>query len=98
HHFVKPSLSPSLSSFCTQLTGITQDVVEAAFSFVKVLDVFEDWLYGQLKRNGFESFTFATDGPWDFSHFFVATCRVNKVLYPSYAKRWINIKKTFSTH
>lgn len=32
------------------------------------------------------------------SHFFARVCKVNKIRYPGYAKRWINIRKVFSNH
>jgi 3'-5' exoribonuclease 1 len=98
HSFVKPSKSTNLSSFCTELTGITQAEVDVAQSFPQVLDSFEDWLYSNLKKHSYESFAFATDGSWDFAHFFANSCLLNEIPYPSYAKRWINIRKVFTSH
>ena len=36
--------------------------------------------------------------PWDMTHFLARQCKVNGISYPSYAKRWINIRKVFSNH
>jgi len=97
HSFVKPSKS-SISQFCTQLTGITQSQVDTAMTFREVLDSFEDWLYMNLKKHGYNSFAFASDGSWDFGHFFANSCAMNGVVYPSYSKRWINVRKVFSSY
>jgi 3'-5' exoribonuclease 1 len=45
--FIKPVEHPRLSSYCTDLTGITQDQVNKAKKFEFVFPLFEDWYYGQ---------------------------------------------------
>lgn len=42
--FVKPSVNPQLSYFCTKLTTITQDQVDAAATFPRVIEDFKDWI------------------------------------------------------
>jgi inhibitor of KinA sporulation pathway (predicted exonuclease) len=42
--FVKPKLHPQVSSFCTQLTSITQFDVDRADPFDDVISEFEDWM------------------------------------------------------
>lgn len=42
--FVKPTLSPQLSDFCTQLTSITQDMVDDAPLFPQALADFQAWI------------------------------------------------------
>ena len=41
--FVRPRRLPRLSSFCRELTGITQEDVDAAPSFPEALRLFLDW-------------------------------------------------------
>lgn len=41
--FVRPLRYPRLSSFCRELTGITQETVDAAPGFVEALQLFFDW-------------------------------------------------------
>lgn len=41
--FVKPVLHPGLSNYCTQLTGITQEDVNRAGAFEKVIGQFLHW-------------------------------------------------------
>ncbi|KAI1279603.1 3'-5' exoribonuclease 1 [Halotydeus destructor] len=96
HEYVKPE--GKISEFCTELTGITQKVVDKADSFINVIDRFEEWLLNHIKKNNCQSFAIATDGPWDMAHFFARRCKLNAIAYPAYAKRWINIKKVFTAH
>ena len=42
--FVRPMRLPRLSSFCRELTGITQENVDSAPSFPEALRLFLDWL------------------------------------------------------
>ena len=42
--FVRPQRLPRLSSFCRELTGITQENVDAAPTFPEALQLFLDWL------------------------------------------------------
>jgi 3'-5' exoribonuclease 1 len=42
--FVRPRRLPRLSSFCRELTGITQENVDSAPSFPEALRLFLDWL------------------------------------------------------
>lgn len=62
HQYVKPKINPTLSHFCSQLTGISQSLIDSAPPFSTVLDLFEDWLYASLKHGNFSSFALATDG------------------------------------
>ncbi|KAF9931252.1 hypothetical protein FBU30_010577 [Linnemannia zychae] len=42
--YVKPTHRPVLSDFCKELTGISQETVDNAPTFVEVLALFEEWL------------------------------------------------------
>ena len=48
HHYVRPTRQPLLSDFCKNLTGISQETVDASLEFTKVLELFQDW----TKSNG----------------------------------------------
>ena len=43
-HFIKPIVNPILSPFCKKLTGISQDDVDKARTFDKVINDFLDWV------------------------------------------------------
>jgi len=42
--FIRPTINPILSEFCTKLTSITQREVDQAASFKEVLQEFEAWI------------------------------------------------------
>jgi len=44
HQYVKPKLNPKLTPFCTQLTGITQNQVDAAKHLEEVLSDLDKWI------------------------------------------------------
>lgn len=44
HSYVKPKYQPTLSPFCTKLTGIIQDMVDDQPEFTQVLLQFEKWM------------------------------------------------------
>jgi len=62
--YVKPTINPTLTNFCTDLTGITQDTVDAAATLDNALPVFQSWLqkdnvkawgsWGKFDANQFE--------------------------------------------
>ncbi|CAL4198549.1 unnamed protein product [Meganyctiphanes norvegica] len=99
HSYVRPVINPKLSDFCTSLTGITQDKVNFAPEFSKVLSMFELWLHENnltFEESGSRSFTIITDGPWDMGRFLIRQCSQSKIQFPKWALRWINIRKTYS--
>lgn len=98
HEYVRPVVNPTLTEFCTELTGIKQSTVENAQTFPSVLDRFEAWFYNYIDEHNCKSFAMATDGPWDLSHFLSRQCELNQLRFPSFCKRWINIRKVFSSH
>ena len=66
--YVKPKINPTLSHFCTELTGIQQSDVDNAKPLREVLIEFEEWFLTVIPENA--SCIFATDGPWDLRNFF----------------------------
>jgi 3'-5' exoribonuclease 1 len=42
--FIKPIVHPILSTFCTELTTITQDMIQDAPHFPEVVGKFQDWI------------------------------------------------------
>ncbi|AYU80540.1 Exonuclease [Leishmania donovani] len=44
HRYVRPLRNPKLTAFCTELTGITQEMVDVADPLPTVVAQFQDWL------------------------------------------------------
>ncbi|XP_061662100.1 3'-5' exoribonuclease 1 [Syngnathoides biaculeatus] len=92
--YVKPELCPTLSDFCVKLTGITQETVDAAKPFPLVLKRVVKWLQERELGTKYK-YTFLTDGAWDMSKFLNIQCRVSQIRYPQFARKWINIRKSY---
>lgn len=58
--YVRPTFKPQLSTFCTDLTGITQDTVDKAPKFEDVLQDFEQW----LEDNGLDTKAKGDEKDW----------------------------------
>ncbi|KAI9329070.1 ribonuclease H-like domain-containing protein [Obelidium mucronatum] len=93
--FVKPVINPILTEFCTNLTGITQEQVDAAPTFPKVLKNFEAFLSTlQVKHS---KMAFVTDGPWDIRDFVRNQCVYTGMRCPQYFDRgWIDLRRVFT--
>ncbi|KEG09998.1 phosphotransferase [Trypanosoma grayi] len=98
--YVRPLVSPKLSAFCTELTGITQAVVNAAQPFSTVLDSALEFLrsggYGEAPP--LRSYLFVTWGDWDLRTMLPCqlqtAARIGTPLdVPPSFRRWCNIKQ-----
>jgi inhibitor of KinA sporulation pathway (predicted exonuclease) len=99
--FVRPVHHPTLSAFCTELTGIRQEEVDGAPPFLEVLARHQAWLagHGLLESAGAEErFAFVTCGDWDLATMLPAQCGASALptsALPRVYRRWINIKKIY---
>ncbi|XP_028426451.1 3'-5' exoribonuclease 1 isoform X1 [Perca flavescens] len=92
--YVKPELNPQLSDFCVKLTGITQKMVDEAELFPAVLQRVVAWLQERELGTTYK-YAILTDGAWDMSKFLNIQCRLSRIRYPQFAKKWINIRKSY---
>lgn len=92
--YVKPEVNPQLSDFCVNLTGITQKMVEEAEPFPAVLQRVVAWLQERELGTKYK-YAILTDGAWDMSKFLNIQCRISRIRYPQFAKKWINIRKSY---
>ncbi|KAF5331161.1 hypothetical protein D9619_005972 [Psilocybe cf. subviscida] len=89
--FVKPTWRPTLSDFCTQLTGIRQEQVDASPPFAEVLVMLEAFLIknGLIERatgNRLKRFCWCSDGPWDIRDFLVKQCFISQIEMPEWIR------------
>ncbi|KAJ3024669.1 UNVERIFIED_CONTAM: 3'-5' exoribonuclease 1 [Siphonaria sp. JEL0065] len=92
--FVRPVINPTLTEFCTQLTGITQEQVDIAPKFSQVLKDFESFLSRhQIKHS---RFSFITDGPWDIRDFVRNQCAYANIRAPQYFNSYIDLRRIFT--
>ena len=98
HQYVLPVVHPSLSTFCSELTGITQDMLKDCDSFPGVLERFKTWYLGLGLTP--ETATFVTCGNWDLVTMLPEQCRVSKIPVPTMldlaeSRNFVNIKLTY---
>ncbi|ESK93004.1 double-strand sirna ribonuclease [Moniliophthora roreri MCA 2997] len=91
HAYVRPTWRPLLSSFCTNLTGITQAQVDASSPFSEVLKSLEAFLIeqGLIDETTGERklhFCWCSDGPWDIRDFMVKQLFISQLSAPSWLK------------
>ncbi|KAL1229836.1 ERI1 exoribonuclease [Trichinella pseudospiralis] len=95
HSYVRPVVHPNLSSFCTKLTGIVQDMVNNQPTLTEVLAQFDGWLAEQqlLTDEQRDRWTMVTCGSWDLNCQLRNQCKRMGHPVPLYFKSWINIKR-----
>lgn len=91
HRYVRPVAHPTLTRFCSDLTGIPQQQVDAADDFPAVLRAYSDW----LTANDLVGVPVATCGDWDLGTLLPPQCRQHGLPIPDWARSWINVKDVF---
>ena len=86
--FVKPTASPLLSEFCTQLTSIQQQDVDSADTFATVFPHFLDWI-------GEDPFRLVSWGRYDLDQLRLE-CKRNDISFPPCFKNHIDLRKMFA--
>ncbi len=86
--FIKPIRHPQLTSFCSQLTSITQSEVEDASTYPNAISEFKDWLYR------YNNYLFCSWGDYDKRQF-VQDCEFHLLPYP-FSSGHVNVKKMFA--
>jgi len=101
HQYIRPIGVPSLTAFCTELTGITQDMVQDRPPFPAVLAEFEAWYSGHGLSPDIA--TFVTCGQWDLTDMLPRQCQYSDLPVPpmldvSQSGQFVNIKFSFQKH
>lgn len=91
--YVKPVIKPTLSAFCTELTGITQATVDAADVFENVYKRHIKWLNIHVPPQS--KFVIGTCGNWDLATQLPREIRNKKLKPNKYYQMWINVKTEF---
>ncbi|KAK7195516.1 Exonuclease [Novymonas esmeraldas] len=95
HTYVKPWRNPTLTRFCTQLTGITQETVDGAPGITEAIELFVQWYRDTIPKGA--KVIFAADGPWDFKNFIHEHHILrDHVSFPSIFYEYLDIRTTFA--
>lgn len=93
--YVKPTVDPKLTPFCTELTGITQKEVDGGVRLHEAIGQVHQFLHKNKILH--KEFIFMSCGDFDGNHL-KKEATLKEMDIPSYMKRWINIKKAFPMH
>ena len=89
--YVRPSVHPDLDEFCTELTGITQPMVQDAPTLAEVLPRATDFCRPYLPKAAF-----VTCGGWDLATMLPSQAEREALFVDPMFLHWINIKEMFS--
>ncbi|RUS75327.1 hypothetical protein EGW08_016916 [Elysia chlorotica] len=96
HQYVRPLFHPQLTPFCTELTGIVQEMVDNQKCFPEVFKDFHQWMEAENLLSPEVKSIFVTCGDWDLKSMLPRQCETSHLSVPSYFKRWVNIKKSYA--
>ncbi|KAJ8246194.1 hypothetical protein GJAV_G00264750 [Gymnothorax javanicus] len=107
HSYVQPQEHPVLSRFCTELTGIQQEQVEAGVPLHICLSRFTRWIQmlQEEKRILFiqekvcshtgHPCAFVTWSDWDLGVCLQYECKRKQIIKPEILNRWIDLRATY---
>ncbi|THH28061.1 hypothetical protein EUX98_g6125 [Antrodiella citrinella] len=106
HEYVRPIENPTLTPFCTSLTGIEQHTVDAADSFPDVWTRFQAFLKEHGVYDRPEDYSFITCGNWDLRTMLPKQLEFSESAHGLDASGalaapyndWINLKAAFRKH
>lgn len=96
HQYVEPQVHKELSPFCTELTGIIQEMVNGQPNINETLERFDNWMKNEGLLESDVKSIFVTCGDWDLKTMLPHQSAYFGFIYPDYFKHWINIKVPFS--
>ena len=90
HSYIKPTVVPKITDFCTKLTGIKQETVDQGIKIEEALKQVDDW----MTKNGFngQNSTFVTCGRWDLNTCLKNEAKYKNIVVKDYLRKYINIK------
>ncbi|XP_029432172.1 ERI1 exoribonuclease 2 [Rhinatrema bivittatum] len=107
--YVQPQEHPLLSEFCTELTGIKQDQVDAGLPLKICLSQFSTWIQKIQKENQFVFVSAATNSSspdsrlcafvtwsdWDLGVCLQYECKRKQLRKPDILNSWIDLRATY---
>jgi len=94
HKYVKPTINPILSEFCTELTGIQQQTVDSADTIDNVYEKHHKWLIDNTEGLS-RKIVFATCGHWDLRTMLPLELKNKGLKRHTVYSKYINVKDEF---
>lgn len=95
HEYVRPRVHPTLTPFCTELTGIMQEMLNDQPCFPDVFSRFREWLTKGRYFDATDKSAFVMCGNWDLKVMLPNQCDLDGIELPEQFKQWIDLKQTF---
>ena len=111
HTYVRPDVHPTLTSFCTELTGIEQGTVDKGISLHEALERHKAFINAHRlvpafdapgeatsradENDGEKTFICATCGDWDLKTCLPKQLQYLKTACPRHLSSWCNLKDAF---
>lgn len=95
HTYVQPVIHQKLNPVCTEITGITQEMVDGQPTLPETIAMLDEWMKKEGLLEKGVNFCFVTCGDWDLKKGLPVNCDYLDISYPDYLKRWLNIKTYF---
>ena len=92
HSYIQPTIHSKLNPVCTEITGITQEMVDGQPKLPEVLTRLDEWMKGEGLLVGGVSCCFVTCGDWDLMTGLPVQSQYQSLEYQDYLRKWINIK------
>lgn len=102
HSYVRPLYHPTLSKFCTELTGIAQSTVDEAPDFTTVYHMFTKFLedfensYREAHNGQEPNVLYVSHGDWDFRTMLPSQCKTSSLKVLPALTRWMNVKVLYT--
>ena len=108
HHYVMPTQCSTLTDFCKNLTGISQETVNAAVPLAPIMKLFGDWVKAVCEprslvinpaeaSDGNKSATFVTWSDWDLGIQLFHECLRKSLFRNSHFNAWIDLRLVYRT-
>jgi len=95
HQYVTPRVNKRLTKFCTQLTGISQCMIDGQPGLEPSLRKLHVWMNEQALFKPNVTFAVVTHGDWYLQQLLPKSLGTTNVVLPEYFRRWIDITKSF---
>eukprot|EP01084_Bolivina_argentea_P031456 58220_1 len=102
HYYIKPTVKPKLTKFCTELTGITQELMDTVGCKNSIQSVIDEWNVWCFENNLLPNANYdpnacvVTVGDADLKPMWSEQKQVSKCSNPALFHSWINVKVIFS--
>nr|CAG4707971.1 unnamed protein product [Naegleria fowleri] len=94
-YYVKPTMTTSLTPFCVQLTGITDEILQKeGISLEAALQNFHYYIKDTFLNTG-KSFCILTDSEWDIKGLLIREAKTKGIFFEPYFRTFYDLRKEY---